>query len=52
MTYIVNKPSDEVLCAIDRVLTEVMDIAVLNGANSISMPDDYVLIAAWLCGIE
>ena len=28
-----------------------MDIAVSNGANSVSMPDEYVEVAAWLCGI-
>ena len=49
---IIRAPTEEVKEAIERVLTELMDIAVTNGANSISMPDDYVLIAAWLCGIE
>lgn len=38
--------------AISRVLTEVMDAAVQNGADSRSMPDDYVAIAAWLCGVR
>lgn len=38
--------------AIGRLLTEVMDIAASNGAYSRSMPDDYVEIAAWLCGIK
>ena len=37
--------------AIGKILTEVMDIAVSNGANSISMPDEYVEVAAWLCGM-
>lgn len=37
--------------AIDKMLTQLMDIAVSNGANSISMPDEYVEVAAWLCGI-
>ena len=37
--------------AIDKILTQLMDIAVSNGANSISMPDEYVEVAAWLCGI-
>ena len=36
---------------IGKILTEVMDIAVSNGANSISMPDEYVEVAAWLCRI-
>ena len=36
--------------AIEKVLTEVMDIAVKNGADSRSMPDEYVEVAAWLCG--
>jgi hypothetical protein len=34
--------------AIGRLLVEAMDRAVANGANSVSMPDDYVAIAAWL----
>ena len=34
--------------AIGRVLDEVMSAAVRNGANSVSMPDHYVEIAAWL----
>ena len=37
--------------AIAKILTEVMNIAVANGANSISMPDEYVEVAAWLCGM-
>ena len=36
---------------IERMLTQLMDIAVSNGANSVSMPDEYVEVAAWLCGI-
>ena len=36
------------LDAIGRVLAEVMDAAVRNGANSVSMPDHYVEVAAWL----
>ena len=36
---------------IGKILTEVMNIAVANGANSISMPDEYVEVAAWLCGM-
>ena len=37
--------------SIDKILTEVMDIAAANGADSRSMPDEYVEVAAWLCGI-
>ena len=37
--------------AIAKILTEVMDIATANGADSRSMPDEYVEVAAWLCGI-
>ena len=37
--------------AIERMLTQLMDIAVSNGANSVSMPDEYVEVTAWLCGI-
>ena len=38
--------------AIGNILAEVMDIAVSNGANSISMPDEYVEVAVWLSGLE
>lgn len=38
--------------AIGRLLTEAMDEAVENGASSVSMPDDYVAVAAWLCRVE
>jgi hypothetical protein len=37
--------------ALAKTLTEVMDIAAANGADSRSMPDEYVEVAAWLCGI-
>lgn len=37
--------------AIGQLLTECMDRAVSNGANSRPMPDSYVLIAAWLQGV-
>jgi hypothetical protein len=37
--------------AIGRVLAEVMDLAVANGANSVSMPNHYVEIAGWLSGV-
>lgn len=38
--------------AVERLLTEAMDQAARNGANSVSMPDDYVEIAAWLCNVK
>lgn len=34
--------------AIGNLLAQAMDQAVANGANSVSMPDEYVEIAAWL----
>ena len=34
---------------IGGILNEVMDNAVRNGANSISMPDEYVAVAHFLC---
>lgn len=37
--------------AIGKLLTVAMEIAVANGANSVSMPDEYVEVAAWLFGI-
>lgn len=37
--------------AIAKLLTEAMDAAVANGADSRSMPDEYVEIAAWLCEV-
>lgn len=39
------------VAAIEKVLAEVMEIAVSNGASSVSMPDEYVEIAAWLHGL-
>lgn len=38
--------------AIGRILSEVMDAAVKNGANSVSMPDEYVAVAVWLAALE
>ena len=35
--------------AINKTLTEAMDQAAANGANSISMPDHYVELAYFLC---
>jgi hypothetical protein len=34
---------------IGQILNEVMDIAVSNGANSVSMPDEYVEVAYFVC---
>jgi hypothetical protein len=34
--------------SIGKLLTQAMDIAVANGANSASMPDELVEVAAWL----
>ena len=44
-----NEPPKE---AIGKLLADAMDTAAANGANSISMPDEYVEVAAWLCGIK
>jgi hypothetical protein len=38
--------------SIGKVLAEVMELAVANGANSVSMPNHYVEIAGWLNGIK
>ena len=38
--------------AIGKMLADVMAVAVSNGANSVSMPDEYVEVAAWLIGIS
>lgn len=35
--------------AIGGILAQVMELACANGANSISMPDDYVAVAHFLC---
>lgn len=45
-------PDATTVAAIERILTEVMDEAARNGADSRSMPDDYVAVAAWLCGVS
>lgn len=41
-----------VLCTIDDLLADAMNVCVQNGANSISMPDQYVELAGWLAGIN
>lgn len=38
--------------ALGKMLADVMAVAVSNGANSVSMPDEYVEVAAWLRGIS
>lgn len=38
--------------AIGTILTHVMDNAVANGANSVSMPEKCVEVAIWLCDIK
>lgn len=35
---------------IGKLLAEAMDTAVANGANSVSMPDEFVELALWLSG--
>jgi len=34
------------------MLAQAMDAAVANGANSVSMPDELVEVAAWLSGVQ
>lgn len=34
---------------IGTLLEDAMNVAVKNGANSVSMPDEYVALAVWLC---
>ena len=36
--------------AIGKMLADAMAVAVSNGANSVSMPDEYVEVAVWLRG--
>jgi hypothetical protein len=36
---------------ISTLLADAMDKAVANGANSVSMPDEYVELAGWLSNI-
>lgn len=38
--------------AIGNLLRDSMDVAVKNGANSVSMPDYIVEVAAWLSGVK
>ena len=47
-----HKVSDAPLEAIGKVVTDLMNHYVSNGANSVSMPDECVEVAAWLCGVK
>lgn len=38
--------------SIGKMLAQVMEAAVANGANSVSMPDEMVEVAAWLSGVQ
>ena len=38
--------------SIGKMLAQAMDAAVANGANSVSMPDELVEVAAWLSGVQ
>lgn len=38
--------------SIGKMLAQVMEAAVANGANSVSMPDELVEVAAWLSGAQ
>lgn len=44
--------SDAAMQTISRWLADDMEVAVSNGANSVSMPDELVEIAAWLSGVQ
>ena len=50
--YVPAQPAPSIpVDAIGKMLTQLMDIAVANGADGRSMPDEYVEVAAWLCGM-
>jgi hypothetical protein len=38
--------------SIGKILAQAMEAAVANGANSVSMPDELVEVAAWLSGAQ
>jgi len=38
--------------SIGKMLAQAMEAAVANGANSVSMPDELVEVAAWLSGVQ
>jgi len=49
---LLSQPAEQVpVEAIGRLLEAAMNDAIKNGANSISMPDEYVEIAVWLAAI-
>lgn len=43
-----NNLSEQALNLIGELISREMEIAIANGANSISMPDELVEIAFWL----
>lgn len=43
---------ESVLQTISDLLSAAMNQAVVNGANSVSMPDEYVDLAVWLHELE
>lgn len=47
-----KKPSDTVIETISGLLADAMDVSVKNGANSVSMPDEYVEVAVWLMSLK
>ena len=47
-----REPGLKVKNAIGGILAEAMNEAARNGANSVSMPDEYVEVAAWLSGLK
>ena len=52
-TWEPTQPSPSVpVEAIGKMLADAMAVAVSNGANSVSMPDEYVEVAVWLRGIS
>lgn len=50
MTFTVSKRNVP-LEAISQMLRDAMELAVANGANSVSIPDHLVEIAAWLAEV-
>jgi hypothetical protein len=50
--YEAIKPSKMALDCIAKMVADEMEKCVKNGANSISMPDELVAVAMWLCDME
>ena len=44
--------TQDIVDAIGKTLAAAMETAVRNGADSRSMPDEYVTLAAWLSGVK